>query len=557
MMPLSKNHPTMRRGFARPSIIGMLTLILLSFILSSCGGGGAADSLVRVNAGDVIATGILVDKAGYVVSGAQAVKGADSFSVELKPGVNYAGRVICTDSARDIAVIKIEGNYPALKPVLLGDSDLVHQWDEVNATGYRPGDPKQVTLKGAVTGLQKAGGINYLQTNAALEPGLAGSVITDKSGEMVGMVSWNSGQAGREGYALSSNEVKTVLSQALEAESTPLTIITVDPPAIYGEHIIVAWRTSRPSSGQVEYGPQATYGNKTAPEYTLLESHSAVVQNLQPKTSYHLRVRSVDCCGVEAISKDYIVTTTAATAQGAKFAISNVDVYDIVSTAATVRWITNKPATSLVDYGEDKSGVTDTESDNTPVYEHKVRLGALRPDTRYNVSIKSVTDFDEAEQQVLAPFNTPPASPVCCKINCRLSDFAFKTLQGGDFTSRDILGKKVFMVFTKTSCPTCMQQAIFLNDVYTSWPKGTDMMMFMVASSEKKADIEEWIKKYGLSMPVYIDPTAQLVSGCQFRTIPTALLLDTGSVIRDYKSGGFGNKKDMETTVKRFYETER
>lgn len=304
MMPSLEKKLTPEPALVMRILSAIIPLLLLPLVLSSCGGGGAADSLVRVNAGDVIATGIVVDKAGYVVSGAQAVKGADSFSVELKPGVSFAGRVICTDSARDIAVIKIEGNYPALKPVLLGDSDLVHQWDEVNATGYRPGDPKQVTLKGAVTGLQKAGGINYLQTNAALEPGLAGSVITDKSGEMVGMLSWNSGLAGREGYTITSNEVKTVLSQALEAEATPLTIITVDPPAIYGEHIIVAWRTSRPSSGQVEYGPQATYGNKTAPEYTLLESHSAVVQNLQPKTSYHFRVRSVDCCGIEAISKD-------------------------------------------------------------------------------------------------------------------------------------------------------------------------------------------------------------------------------------------------------------
>ena len=551
------NRQSILGGFARLTLSGIVPLVLLSLLLSSCGGGGAADSLVKVYADDVIATGIIVDKGGYVVSGAQAVSGAGLVSVELKPGTSFAGRVICVDSARDIAVIKVEGSYPALKPVLLGDSDLVHQWDEVNATGHRPGESKSVTLKGVVTGLQKAEDINYLQTNAALEPGLAGSAITNKAGEMVGIVSWNSSLAGREGYALSSNEVKTVLSQALEAEATPLTILTVDPPTIYGEHIIVAWRTSRPSSGQVEYGPLANYGSKTAPELTLLESHSAVVQNLQPRTAYHFRVRSVDCCGIEAISKDSVVTTTAATARGAKFAISNVDVYDIASTAATVRWITNKPATSLVDYGEDKSVVTDTESDKNLVYEHKVRLDALRPDTRYNVSIKSVSDFDEAEQQVLAPFNTPPASPVCCKINCRLSDFTFKTLQGGDFTNRDILGKKVFMVFTKTSCPTCMQQAIFLNDVYTSWPKGTDMMMFMVASSEKKADVEEWIKKYGLSMPVYIDPTAQLVSGCQFRTIPTALLLDTGSVIRDYKSGGFGNKKDMETTVKRFYETER
>ena len=403
----------------------------------------------------------------------------------------------------------------------------------------------------------KADGISYLQTNAALDPGLTSSAILNKAGELVGMVSGNSGKAGREGYALSANEVRTVLSQAQEAEATPLTIVPLDPPSVYGDHVIVAWKTSRPATGQVEYGTQVSYGNRNIPEATLIESHSSVIQNLQPKTAYHFRVRSVDCCGIEAVSKDYVFTTTAASVQGGKFAVSNIDIYDIASTAATVRWITNKPATSLLSYSADKQGEADSESDNTLVYEHKIRLNGLRPETRYSLNIKSVTDYDEVEQQNLSPFTTLPSSPVCCKINCRLSDFAFKTLQGGDFTNRDILGKKVFMLFTKTSCPTCMQQAIFLNDVYANWPKGTDMVMFMVASSEKKADVEEWIKKYGLSVPIYIDPTANLVSGCQFRTIPTSLFLDTGSVIRDYKSGGFGNKKDMETTVKRFYETER
>ena len=556
MMPSLMSIQMLRRGYARLIITGILPLVLLSVIMSSCG-TGVADSLVRVSAGDVTATGIIVDKGGYVVTGAQADNGANSISVELKPGTSFGGRVICVDRIRGIAVIKMEGNYPALGPVLLGDSDLVHQWDEVTATGYYPGDSKEVTLKGSVTAVNKVEGINYLQTNAALDPGLAGSAVISKAGELVGMVSWNSGLAGREGYALSSNEIRTVLSQAQEAEANPLAIVTVDSPAIYGDHVIVAWKTGRPATGQVEYGPLATYGNKTAPELTLLESHSAVVENLQPKTDYHFRVRSVDCCGIEAVSQDYVITTTAASVQGGKFAISNIDVYDIASTAATVRWITNKPATSLVDYGEDKAGVTDTESDKTLVYDHKVRLEGLRPETRYNVSIKSVTDSDETEQQALAPFNTPPASPVCCKVNCRIPDFTFKTLQGGDFTNRDILGRKVFIVFAKTSCSTCMQQAIFLDDIYAKWPKGTDMIMFMVASSEKKADVEEWIKKYGLSVPVYIDPTANLVSGCQFRTIPTALLLDTGSVVRDYKSGGFGSKKDMEATVKRFYETER
>ena len=547
----------LRRGNARLIIKGILPLVLLSLAMCSCVGSGAADSLVKLYEGDITATGIIVDAAGYVVSGAQAVSGADQVSVELKPGMSFTGRVACVDRARDLAVIKLEGSFPALKPVVLGDSDLVHQWDEVTATGFMPGDTKSVTLKGAVTGLNRAEGIRFLQTNAALDPGLSGSAILDKAGEMVGMVGWNYGQAGREGYALASNEIRDVLSQAREAEAVTLAIVTVDPPSIYGDHVIMSWKTTRPSTGQVEYGTAATYGNKTVPDLTLLESHSAVVQGLQPKTAYHFRVRSVDCCGVETISQDYAVTTTAATAQGGKFAISNVDVFDITSTAATVRWITNKPATSRVDYGEDKSGVTDTVSNEALVYEHRVRLDGLRPESRYDVSIKSVSDYDEVGQQVLAPFNTPPSSPVGCKLNCRLSDFAFKALNGEDFTNRDILGKKVFIVFTKTSCPTCMKQAIFLNDIYVNWPKNTDMMMFMVASSEKKADVEEWIKKYGLSVPVYIDPTASLVSGCQFRTIPTALLLDTGSVIRDIKSGGFGSRKDMETAVKQFYETQR
>ncbi len=65
----------LRQGYARLIITGILPLVLLSLILSSCGGNGVADSLVRVSAGDVTTTGIIVDKGGYVVTGAQAVGG--------------------------------------------------------------------------------------------------------------------------------------------------------------------------------------------------------------------------------------------------------------------------------------------------------------------------------------------------------------------------------------------------------------------------------------------------------------------------------------------------
>ncbi|MFA5154702.1 MAG: trypsin-like peptidase domain-containing protein [Clostridia bacterium] len=533
----------------------ILPVVFISAMLCGCGSPAIVGSLVKVQADNAVVNGIVINQDGYIATGSGALGNSTALSVELKPGQSYEGRLVCRDSERDLALLKIEA--PEIKAALLGDSDLVRQWDEVTVWGFKPGDTAPIESKGSVTSLPKDEQITYLQTNAALDPSLAGSAVLNKAGEMVGMVSWNSDRPGREGFALTSNEIQRMLDQAGEAESDPLAVAPVDSPSVFSDRAVISWRTNRPATGQVEFGLKGSYGNKTALDETMLNTHAAVLQGLVPKTTYYFRVLSVDCCGNTVASKGYTLTTTAAGAQAGEFKISNVDVYDITSTAASVRWITSKPATGAVNYTADKETESDSEMDNSFVYEHKFRLNGLYPQTRYNVTIKSETDFDESAQQTLNPFTTQPTSPVCCKLNCRILDFSFKTLQGDDFTNSDIAGKKVFIIFTKTTCPTCMQQALFLNDVYRDWPKDSDLLMFMVASGEKQKDVEEWIKKYGLVMPVYMDQTAKLVSGCQFRTIPSALFLDTGSVIRDYKSGGFGNRKDMEAALKYFYEQER
>jgi peroxiredoxin len=533
----------------------LLPVVLASIVLCGCGSPAIVASLVKIQTDSAALNGIIVDQAGYIATGNNALGNTTAPSVQIKPGQGYEGRVVCRDSDRDLALIKIEA--PELKPALMADSDLVRQWDEVAAWGFKAGTDSAAESKGSVTSLSKDNEIVYLQTNAALDPSQAGSAVLNKAGELIGMVAWNADQPGREGFALASNEIQLMLEKAREAESDPLAVVSIDSPAVFSDHAVISWQTNRPATGQVEFGLKDSYGNKTALDATLLNTHAVMVQGLVPKTTYYFRALSVDCCGNAAVSKGYTLTTTAAGAQAGEFTISNVDVYDITSSAATVRWITSKPATGAVSYGADKETEPGSLSDNNLVYEHKFRLNWLNPQTRYNVTIRSETDFDETAKQTLSPFTTPPASPVGCKMNCRILDFSFKTLQGGDFTNKDIAGKKVFMIFTKTSCPTCMKQALFLNDVYRNWPKDSDLLIFMVASSEKQKDVEEWIKKYGLVMPVYLDPTARLVSECQFRTIPTALFLDTGSVIRDYKSGGFGTEKEMETVVKQLYEQVR
>lgn len=525
--------------------------LVLPLLLSSCFlfTNKTAEAMVRIQADNAIGQGIIVDSAGYVITSSHAIKGSQSLSVELKSGTRYEGIILCLDQAKDMAVLKLQGKLPALRALPLGDSDLVQQYDEVTVSGYPPGAKDLVTLKGAVIGFPKAREAVYLQTNATLDPELAGSVVLNKAGEMIGIMSWNFGQAGREGWVLTSNEIGSVLRQAQEAEADPLTILSMETTSVSNNSAVVSWKTNRPASGLVEYGLLTSYGSKTLMDAAQLKVHGAAIANLQPKTAYHFRVRSVDGCGNEAVSADQAFTTMATAAQSGKLSISNASVFGVTSDAASVKWITNKPATTIVSYSGVKDAKPEVLTDRTPVYEHNVRLNGLDAEMKYSVTIRSENEYAESAQQALEAFSTPSVSLVCCRANCRLPDFNFKTLQGADFTSADIRDKRVFMVFVKTGCSTCTGQAIYLNDILQTAPKGSDVLLMAVISSEKPAEVIEWMKKYGLNVPVYIDPASDLANTCKLRTIPSAFFLEPGLIIRYSRSGGYSSKKEMELAL--------
>ncbi len=78
----------------------------------------------------------------------------------------------------------------------------------------------------------------------------------------------------------------------------------------------------------------------------LVTDHSAVIQNLQPKTTYHYRLTGLDVCGNEAVSSDGSFTTAENGVMPGKLTISNVTVYDITSSNAWISWVTTKPSTT-------------------------------------------------------------------------------------------------------------------------------------------------------------------------------------------------------------------
>lgn len=181
-------------------------------------------------------SGVVLDTAGRILTNnhvvAEAAGGSGQLAVVLSDGRAYPASIVGTDSATDLAVIKLNNPPTGLKPAALGDSSAVKVGDPVMALGNPLGLSDTVTT-GIVSALnrpvrassgQGTGGgepvvTNAIQTDAAINPGNSGGALVDSGGRVIGITSSiaslsNSlgGQSGNIGlgFAIPINEAKQV-----------------------------------------------------------------------------------------------------------------------------------------------------------------------------------------------------------------------------------------------------------------------------------------------------------------------------------------------------------
>jgi serine protease Do len=149
---------------------------------------------------DGLGSGAFIRADGYIVTNNHVVEGADELSVRLFDGRILPATVVGADAFSDIAVLKVEGeDFPAL--TFAASSELrVGQW--VLAFGSPLSEDLSNTVtNGIVSSLGRyQGGLgsisNYIQTDAAVNPGNSGGPLTNLRGEIVGI---NSAIATRSG----------------------------------------------------------------------------------------------------------------------------------------------------------------------------------------------------------------------------------------------------------------------------------------------------------------------------------------------------------------------
>jgi serine protease Do len=133
-------------------------------------------------------SGFIVGADGIVLTNAHVVAGADEVTVKLTDQREFRAKVLGSDAATDVAVLKIEAkNLPV---VTLGNPADTRVGDWVVAIGTPYGLDNTVT-SGIVSAKSRSlpgdGVVPFIQTDAAVNPGNSGGPLFNLKGEVVGI----------------------------------------------------------------------------------------------------------------------------------------------------------------------------------------------------------------------------------------------------------------------------------------------------------------------------------------------------------------------------------
>lgn len=168
-----------------------------------------------------LGSGVIISEDGYIVTNNHVVEGADKLEVLFNDNSSYDARIIGTDEASDLALIKVDAK--GLTPIVFGDSETVKVGEWVLAVGNPFGFNSTVTA-GIVSAKARSLGQNhkgnlsiesFIQTDAALNPGNSGGALVNLKGELIGINSAiysNTGSYSGFSFAIPTTIVKKVMA---------------------------------------------------------------------------------------------------------------------------------------------------------------------------------------------------------------------------------------------------------------------------------------------------------------------------------------------------------
>jgi len=136
---------------------------------------------IRVNEGH--GSGVILDKAGYVLTNAHVV-GDSKDVVVLVNQLELPGKVIRTEPQRDVALIQVQ-KLTTAENAAISKSTLT-EGDTIFVIGTPLDESLSNTItKGIYSAYREHEGMSYYQTDAAINPGNSGGPVFNEQGELI------------------------------------------------------------------------------------------------------------------------------------------------------------------------------------------------------------------------------------------------------------------------------------------------------------------------------------------------------------------------------------
>ncbi len=162
-------------------------------------------------------SGFIIAPDGYIVTNHHVIDGADEITVRLADRREYQAKLIGSDEASDIALLKVEAEDLPTLP--FGDSSRLKPGEWVIAIGS-PFNFEQTVTAGIVSAKGRTNSaqqyVPFIQTDVAINRGNSGGPLIDMQGEVVGINSWILSSSG--GYIGLSFSIPSEVAQSTIAQ---------------------------------------------------------------------------------------------------------------------------------------------------------------------------------------------------------------------------------------------------------------------------------------------------------------------------------------------------
>src|SRR6185369_13883627 len=167
-----------------------------------------------------LGSGVLISSGGKVLTAAHVVAGEDRLVIEFANAEWVPAKVVTVSAIADVALLQCDRVPQGASPAKLGDSDKADTGDDIFIVGSPYGLSYTLTV-GRISarrpdrsrsGLMSS--VEFLQTDATVNPGNSGSPVFNKDEEVIGIVSSiisESGDFQGVGFAATVNSARAQL----------------------------------------------------------------------------------------------------------------------------------------------------------------------------------------------------------------------------------------------------------------------------------------------------------------------------------------------------------